>query len=128
MRRREFITLVGCAAVAWPRRTWAQQSTLPVIGFVHARSREDSASLVAAFRQGLVENGYVEGKNVAIEFRFAAGQYNKLTEMVAELVQRPVAVLVTGADPAAVAGKRATATIPIVFAVGGDPIKLALVQ
>src|SRR4249920_1128531 len=127
MRRREFITLVGCAAVAWPRRTWAQQSTLPVIGFVHARSRDDSASLVAAFRQGLIENGYVEGKNVAIEFRFAACQYNQLTGMIEELVRRPVDVLFTGADPTAVAGKHVTATIPIVFVVGGDPVNLGLV-
>jgi hypothetical protein len=128
VRRREFITLIRGAALVWPRRTWAQQSVLPVIGFVHARSREDTAHLVAAFRQGLVENGYVEDKNVAVEFRFAAGQYSKLTDMVAELVRRPVAVLVTGADPAAVAGKHATTTVPIVFAVGGDPVKLALVQ
>jgi putative ABC transport system substrate-binding protein len=126
MRRREFITLIGGAAVAWPRVTWAQQSALPVIGFVHARSRDDTAHLEAAFRQGLVENGYVEGKDVVIEFRFAAGQYNKLTEMVAKLVRRPVTVLVAGADPAAIAAKQATETIPIVFAVGGDPVKLAL--
>jgi putative ABC transport system substrate-binding protein len=84
--------------------------------------------LVAAFKQGLAESGYVENKTVDIEFRFADGQYNRLSEMVAELVKRPVAVLVTGADPAAVAGKQATATIPIVFVVGGDPVKLALVQ
>jgi len=84
--------------------------------------------LIAAFKQGLAESGYVENKTVDIEFRFADGQYNRLSEMVAELVKRPVAVLVTGADPAAVAGKQATATIPIVFVVGGDPVKLALVQ
>jgi ABC-type uncharacterized transport system substrate-binding protein len=128
MRRRDFITLIGGAAVAWPRRTRAQQSSLPVIGFVHARSREDTAHLVAAFRQGLADSGYTDGKNVVIEFRFAAGQYNKLTEMTAELVRRPVTVLVAGADPAAVAAKQATESIPIVFAVGGDPVKLALAQ
>ena len=128
MTRRDFITLIGGAALAWPRKIWAQQPALPVVGFVHARSREDTTRLVAAFRKGLDENGYVESKNVAVEFRFADGQYNKLSEMVAELVRRPVAVLVTGADPAAVAGKQATATIPIVFVVGGDPIRLALVQ
>jgi ABC-type uncharacterized transport system substrate-binding protein len=128
MRRREFITLLCGAALAWPRKTWAQQSGSPVVGFVHARSRADTSRLVAAFKQGLAESGYVENKTVDIEFRFADGQYNRLSEMVAELVKRPVAVLVTGADPAAVAGKQATATIPIVFVVGGDPVKLALVQ
>ena len=129
MRRREFITLVGSAAVMWPLAATAQQPAMPVpvIGFVHARSRDDSASLVAAFRQGLIENGYVEGKNVAIEFRFAAGQYNQLTGMIEELVLRPVDVLFTGADPTAVAGKHVTATIPIVFVVGGDPVNLGLV-
>jgi putative ABC transport system substrate-binding protein len=129
MRRREFITLLGGTAAAWPLGAQAQQPAkpVPIIGFVHARSRDDTAYLAAAFRQGLVENGYVEGKDVVIDFRFAAGQYNQLTGMVEELVQRPVAVLFTGADPAAVAGKHVTTTTPIVFVVGGDPVKLGLV-
>ena len=126
MRRREILALVGGVA-AWPITARAQQAAMPVIGFVHARSREDSASLVATFRKGLAENGYVEGQNLVIEYRFAAGQYDQLPKLTTELIRRPVTVLVTGADPAAMVGKRATDTIPIVFAVGGDPVKLGLV-
>lgn len=101
MNRREFIMLLGGTAVAWPIGARAQRPATSVVGFVHARSRDDSVSLVAAFREGLAANGYVEGQDVVIEYRFVAGQYNQLPEMAAELTCRPVAVLVTGADPAA---------------------------
>jgi ABC-type uncharacterized transport system substrate-binding protein len=128
MTRREFIALVGAAA-AWPLATSAQQPTLPVIGFMSARSPEDSAHLVAAFRRGLSESGFIEGQNVAIEFRWARGHYDSLPELATELVNRPVAVLVAvGGDPSPVAAKQATTTIPIVFGIGGDPVKAGLIE
>src|SRR6266702_4307421 len=115
MKRREFILALGTAA-AWPITARAQQPAMPVIGFMSARSPEDSAHLVAAFRRGLGESGYVEGQNVALEFRWARGQYDRLPALAAELVSRRVAVLVAvGGDPSAVAAKQATSAIPIVF-------------
>src|SRR5436309_16140524 len=114
LRRRDFI--IGCAAVAWPLAARAQQSSMPLIGFLSSRSPDDTAHLVAAFRNGLAENGYVEAKSVAIEYRWALGQYDRLAAMAAELAGRPVAVLVaTGGEPAALAAKAGTSSIPIGF-------------
>jgi putative ABC transport system substrate-binding protein len=127
MRRREFITLLG-GAVASPLAARAQQPALPVIGFMSGRSPEDSTHLVAAFRQGLAENGFVEGQTVAIEFRWADGDYDRLPALAADLVSRKVAVLVgVGGDVSAVVATKATRTIPVVFGMGGDPIKAGLV-
>ena len=128
MRRRDFITLLGCAAVAWPLHAHAQQPAMPVIGFMSARSPEESAHLVEAFRRGLREGGFAENEKVAIEFRWAKGDYGRLPALAAELVNRRVNVLTAvGGDPSALAAKRATSVIPIVFATAGDPIGSGLV-
>ena len=129
MRRRDFITAIAGSAAAWPLAARAQQAAMPVIGFLSSRSPEDSSHLVHAFAAGLAEGDYVEGRNLSIESRWARGRYDLLPAMAAELVSRRVAVLTTaGGEPSALAAKRATSTIPIVFGIGGDPVTLGLVE
>jgi putative tryptophan/tyrosine transport system substrate-binding protein len=129
MRRREFISLLGGAAAAWPLQAQAQQPGMPVIGFLSTRSPEDIPHLLATFRRGLAENGYVEDQNVMIEYRWALGQYDRLPALATELAARPVVVFVTaGGEPAALAAKTATSTIPIAFVIGGDPVKVGLAE
>src|SRR6516164_7049947 len=128
MRRREFIIVFGGAAAAWPLVARAQQTPLPVIGYLNSVSPQPFANYVAGFRAGLKETGYIDRQNVTIEFRWAEGHYERLPGMAADLVRRQVAVLVsTGGAPSVVAAKAATSTIPIVFTIAVDPVQLGLV-
>jgi len=128
MRRRELIGGVAAAAVAWPLKAWAQQSTLPVIGMLNGQSAEGYSHLAEAVRLGLKDEGFADGQNVAIEYRWAAGHDEQLPAMAVELVNRPVAVLLTGGSTwATISAKAATATIPIVFSTAFDPVKLGYV-
>src|SRR5438067_4282262 len=128
MRRRDVIKLIAGSTAAWPLAVRAQQPAMPVIGFVSATSRDGyAAPQIAAFRQRLSESGFVEGQNVAIEFRWAEGRYDRLPALTAELVSRPVDVILASSLPAALAAKQATATLPIVFVIGADPIELGVV-
>ena len=128
MKRREFITLLGSAAATWPMVARAQQAAIPVIGFLSSRSPGESASVVAAFRQGLRETGFIEGQNLGIAFRWAEGRYDKLPGLASELVSLPVTLLfAAGGPPSAFAAKGATSTIPVVFSAVSDPVEIGLV-
>jgi putative tryptophan/tyrosine transport system substrate-binding protein len=128
MKRREFITLLGSAAVAWPLAARAQQPKMPVVGYIHGGTADGNTRNTAAFRKGLSEIGYVEGQNVRVEYHWLEGHYERLSALLADLIQRRVDVIATpGATTAAVVAKAASVTIPIVFGVAEDPVKLGLV-
>src|SRR6266542_968392 len=126
IERRKFLATLGSAA-AWPLAARAQQPAMPIVGFVDGRSAEASVRQAAAFRKGLNETGYVEGQNLMVEYHWLEGQYNRLPALMADLVRRRVAVIAALSNPTALAAKAATTTIPIVFGVGQDPVRMGLV-
>src|SRR5215469_17503731 len=129
MRRRDFVTLIGGAAVGWPLAARAQQSAIPVIGFIGISSPSAATELLAAFHRGLSEMGYTEGQNVKIEYRWGENQYNRLPALAIELVQHQVTAIATmGSSRAALAAKAATTTIPIIFSTGEDPVETGIVS
>jgi putative ABC transport system substrate-binding protein len=125
MRRREFVSLLASAAALWPIRASAQ---VPVVGFVNSSSAQAQEAVAAAYRRGLEESGFIEGKSVLIESRWANGQYSLLPELVGDLIERKVTVIMAGGPPAAIAAKKATSTIPVVFTSGDDPVQTGLVS
>jgi putative tryptophan/tyrosine transport system substrate-binding protein len=129
LKRRGFITLLGAGAAAWPLAAGAQRPAMPVVGFLHSNSPEtEPGSRIIAFRHGLNESGYIEGQNVMIEYRWAEGRYDRYSELITDLIRRKVSVIVTGTNtPASLVAKAATSTIPILFGVAQDPVRLGLV-